>query len=114
MNMPPTQRNIKSCCQAPYSPLKQPPPQRMPPHTELLDLDPLPLSALRSPQLEGLYTGRFTHFNPIQTQVWGREEGPPVAGGAAGFASLRAPQRPARLYTHTHSFATQPTKQPVH
>ena len=44
-------------------------PQRMPPHTELLDLDPLPLSALASPTLEGLYEGRFTHFNPIQTQA---------------------------------------------
>jgi hypothetical protein len=46
-----------------------PPTQRMPPHTELLDLDPLPLGALSNPALEGLYTGRFTHFNPIQTQV---------------------------------------------
>jgi hypothetical protein len=52
--------------------------QRAPPHTELLDLDPLPLSALRDPSLEALYAGRFTHFNPIQTQarlgcvcVWG-------------------------------------------
>lgn len=44
----------------------------MPPHTELLDLDPLPLTALGSPALEALYTGRFTHFNPIQTQVGAR------------------------------------------
>jgi hypothetical protein len=44
----------------------------MPPHTELLDLDPLPLGALRNPQIEALYAGRFTHFNPIQTQArWG-------------------------------------------
>lgn len=42
----------------------------MPPHTELLDLDPLPLSALRNPQYESLYQGRFTHFNPIQTQAF--------------------------------------------
>ncbi len=42
-------------------------PERHPPHTELLDLDPLPLSALDCPQFEALY--RFTHFNPIQTQV---------------------------------------------
>lgn len=33
---------------------------------ELLDLDPLPLSALKNPLYELLYTGRFTHFNPIQ------------------------------------------------
>lgn len=42
-------------------------PERHPPHTELLDLDPLPVSALDSPQYEAMY--RFTHFNPIQTQV---------------------------------------------
>ena len=42
----------------------------MPPHTELLDLDPLPLSALRDARLEALYQGRFTHFNPIQTQAF--------------------------------------------
>jgi hypothetical protein len=41
----------------------------MPPHSELLDLDPLPLSALKDPKIEGMYQGRFTHFNPIQTQV---------------------------------------------
>ena len=42
-------------------------PERHPPHTELLDLDPLPLSALDCLQYEALY--RFSHFNPIQTQV---------------------------------------------
>lgn len=40
-------------------------PDRMPPHTELLDLDPLPVSALDNPKYESMY--RFTHFNPIQT-----------------------------------------------
>ncbi|KAL6744639.1 P-loop containing nucleoside triphosphate hydrolase protein [Haematococcus lacustris] len=45
-------------------------PERMPPHTELLDLDPLPLSALSSPAYQALYSGRFTHFNPIQTQAF--------------------------------------------
>ncbi|GIL81339.1 hypothetical protein Vretifemale_10405, partial [Volvox reticuliferus] len=45
-------------------------PERMPPHTELLDLDPLPLTALRNPDYEALYAGRFTHFNPIQTQAF--------------------------------------------
>lgn len=43
-------------------------PQRMPTHTELLDLDPLPISALNNPLYEGLY--RFKHFNPIQTQAF--------------------------------------------
>jgi hypothetical protein len=44
-------------------------PSRGPPHTELLDLDPLPLEALGKQQYIQLYRGRFTHFNPIQTQV---------------------------------------------
>ncbi len=44
-------------------------PERMPPHTELLDLDPLPLAALGNEQYQAMYTGRFTHFNPIQTQA---------------------------------------------
>ena len=39
-------------------------PERHPPHTELLDLDPLPLSALNCPEFEAQY--RFSHFNPIQ------------------------------------------------
>lgn len=34
---------------------------------ELLDLDPLPVSALQNPVYESLY--KFSHFNPIQTQV---------------------------------------------
>jgi len=44
-------------------------PERHPPHTELLDLDPLPLSALGNPTYQALYT-RFSHFNPIQTQAF--------------------------------------------
>lgn len=43
-------------------------PERHPPHTELLDLDPLPVSALKDVQYETLYS--FSHFNPIQTQVF--------------------------------------------
>lgn len=42
-------------------------PERHPPHTELLDLDPLPVSALDNPLYEAQY--KFSHFNPIQTQV---------------------------------------------
>eukprot|EP00775_Hariotina_reticulata_P011234 gene11234-11383_t len=45
-------------------------PSRGPPHTELLDLDPLPLEALGKQQYIQLYKGRFTHFNPIQTQAF--------------------------------------------
>ena len=39
-------------------------PEKSPPHTELLDLRPLPVSALWAS------TPAFTHFNPIQTQVF--------------------------------------------
>ncbi|PFX22952.1 activating signal cointegrator 1 complex subunit 3-like [Stylophora pistillata] len=43
-------------------------PEKHPPHTELLDLQPLPLTALKCKEYEALY--RFTHFNPVQTQVF--------------------------------------------
>jgi activating signal cointegrator complex subunit 3 len=43
-------------------------PDSHPPHTELLDLDPLPKSALLNPQYESIYS--FSHFNPIQTQIF--------------------------------------------
>lgn len=35
----------------------------------LLTLQPLPISALKKDKFEALYT-KFTHFNPIQTQVF--------------------------------------------
>ncbi len=44
-------------------------PELHPPHTPLLPLHPLPVKALMHPLAEKLYT-RFTHFNPIQTQVF--------------------------------------------
>ncbi|XP_065652394.1 activating signal cointegrator 1 complex subunit 3 isoform X2 [Hydra vulgaris] len=43
-------------------------PDLHPPHTELLDLQPLPVTVLRNSQLEMLYS--FSHFNPIQTQLF--------------------------------------------
>lgn len=45
-------------------------PQKFPPPTELLDLQPLPVGAFRNDIFEGLY-GRFAYFNPIQTQTFG-------------------------------------------
>ncbi len=45
-------------------------PNQHPPHTDLLDLTPLPVSALKNPLFEQLYTGRISHFNPVQTQVF--------------------------------------------
>ncbi|XP_013879087.1 activating signal cointegrator 1 complex subunit 3 [Austrofundulus limnaeus] len=43
-------------------------PERHPPHTELLDLQPLPVTALGNLEYESLF--KFTHFNPIQTQIF--------------------------------------------
>ncbi|GMG99121.1 hypothetical protein Nepgr_000961 [Nepenthes gracilis] len=44
-------------------------PEKYPPPTELLDLQPLPVTALRNPSYEALYQ-EFRHFNPVQTQVF--------------------------------------------
>ena len=38
--------------------------------TVLLDLKPLPLSALKNENFENYYKGSFTHFNPVQSQVF--------------------------------------------
>uniref|UniRef100_A0A2Z5TZE8 U5 small nuclear ribonucleoprotein 200 kDa helicase n=1 Tax=Reticulitermes speratus TaxID=60591 RepID=A0A2Z5TZE8_9NEOP len=43
-------------------------PESHPPHTDLLELQPLPVTALEDPSLEALYP--FEHFNPIQTQIF--------------------------------------------
>ena len=43
-------------------------PEKNVPPTELLDLQPLPITALRNPKYESLY--KFPQFNPIQTQVF--------------------------------------------
>jgi len=45
-------------------------PERHPPHTELLDLQPLPVSALKNPLYESILSKKFSHFNPIQTQIF--------------------------------------------
>ncbi|CAG8581624.1 7898_t:CDS:2 [Paraglomus occultum] len=45
-------------------------PKKYPPHTELLDLQPLPVSALRNREAEVLYSSWVDKFNPIQTQVF--------------------------------------------
>ncbi|THD24664.1 Activating signal cointegrator 1 complex subunit [Fasciola hepatica] len=39
-----------------------------PPHTDLLNLEPLSVTALQNSRYEMLY--KFTHFNPIQTQIF--------------------------------------------
>ena len=45
-------------------------PEKYPPPTELLDLQPLPVTALRNRSYEALYAESFQQFNPIQTQVF--------------------------------------------
>ena len=45
-------------------------PSEPPPNTELLDLNPLPRSALNNPTYESLYEKKFSHFNAIQTQAF--------------------------------------------
>ncbi|KAF4522149.1 hypothetical protein B566_EDAN012611 [Ephemera danica] len=43
-------------------------PDDYPPHTDLLPLQPLPITALQDTRFQSLYS--FSHFNPIQTQVF--------------------------------------------
>lgn len=38
--------------------------------TDLLDLQPLPITALKNPALEDIYGPRFQFFNPMQTQLF--------------------------------------------
>ncbi|KAJ3318638.1 hypothetical protein HDU76_000778 [Blyttiomyces sp. JEL0837] len=40
------------------------------PHTDLLNLQPLPISALQDPILEEICAKRFDYFNPVQTQIF--------------------------------------------
>lgn len=39
-------------------------------YTDLLELQPLPVSALKNPLLEEIYGARFPFFNPMQTQIF--------------------------------------------
>lgn len=39
-------------------------------YTDLLDLQPLPVAALKNPILEEIYQQRFAFFNPMQTQIF--------------------------------------------
>ncbi|KFA60510.1 hypothetical protein S40285_07868 [Stachybotrys chlorohalonatus IBT 40285] len=39
-------------------------------YTELLNLQPLPITALKNPGLEEIYSQRFQFFNPMQTQIF--------------------------------------------
>ncbi|KXJ95776.1 pre-mRNA-splicing helicase BRR2 [Microdochium bolleyi] len=74
-------------------------PQKFPPHTQLLDLQPLPVAALKAKDYSALYPD-WTYFNKIQTQtfnsLYGTDEnvfiGAPTGSGktvCAEFAILR-------------------------
>ncbi|KAF1842631.1 Sec63-domain-containing protein [Cucurbitaria berberidis CBS 394.84] len=39
-------------------------------YTDLLNLQPLPISALKNPLLEEVYAQRFQYFNPMQSQIF--------------------------------------------
>ncbi|KAA8909084.1 Sec63 Brl domain-containing protein [Sphaerosporella brunnea] len=39
-------------------------------YTPLLNLQPLPITALKNPKLEKIYGSRFQYFNPMQTQIF--------------------------------------------
>ncbi|RUS90749.1 hypothetical protein EGW08_001460, partial [Elysia chlorotica] len=68
-------------------------PERHPPHTDLLNLQPLPLTALQDLRFQALYS--HTHFNPIQ------------AGPAYFFMACNQPLPPSQtLYTQTQIFHT--------
>lgn len=43
-------------------------PELHPPHTTLLDLTPIPITALHNAQAEQMY--KYSHFNPVQTQAF--------------------------------------------
>ncbi|EPQ30981.1 uncharacterized protein PFL1_01170 [Pseudozyma flocculosa PF-1] len=45
-------------------------PERFPPHTPLLDLQPQPVSALRDAAAEAVYASAFRTFNKVQTQTF--------------------------------------------
>jgi pre-mRNA-splicing helicase BRR2 len=55
-------------------------PAKFPAPTELLDLQPTPITELKNPAYEQLYAEDFTYFNAIQTQVF-----PTLYGGGKGF-----------------------------
>ena len=99
-------------------------PEKYPPHTELLDLQPLPVSALGSHA--ALYASAFSHFNPIQTQtfhtLFNSDDnvlvGAPTGSGktiCAEFAILRMLQQTpggrAVLVTPLQPLAEQATKE---
>lgn len=66
------------------------------PYTDLMDLTPLPVSALKNKKFEQLYT-KFATFNPIQTQLFHvlyHTDSPVLLGAPTGsgkFSIVREP-----------------------
>lgn len=80
-------------------------PEKFPPPTELLDLQPLPVSALRNKEFEKLYP-KLATFNPIQTQVRVLE----VQQTMIDIASFTAGQMKGPLF-HGCCFAAKVTRE---
>ncbi|KAG6405806.1 hypothetical protein SASPL_133400 [Salvia splendens] len=82
-------------------------------HTELLDLKPLRVTALANGTYEALY--KFTHSNPILTEVWMKLASPPCFSCAIYHIDqnvlLRAPTRSGKSISAQlamlHLFNTQ-------
>ncbi|KAK5628101.1 hypothetical protein RRF57_003816 [Xylaria bambusicola] len=80
-------------------------PEKFPPYTQLLDLQPLPIAVMKSKDYSSLYNG-WNYFNKIQTQtfnsLYGADDnvlvGAPTGSGktvCAEFAILRLWSKPA-------------------
>jgi pre-mRNA-splicing helicase BRR2 len=60
-------------------------PEKHAPPSELLDLQPLPISAVRNTIYESFFASKFSHFNSVQTQVFN------AIYGADGNTLITAP-----------------------
>ena len=60
-------------------------PEKNSPPSELLDLQPLPVSAVRNQHYEEFFSDRFSHFNSVQTQIFN------AVYGADGNTLVTAP-----------------------
>jgi hypothetical protein len=75
-------------------------PEQSMPYTDLMDLTPLPVTALKNKQFEKLYT-KFETFNPIQTQLFHtlyHTDAPVLLGAPTGSGKFE------KLYTKFEPF----------
>ncbi|CAH8536125.1 hypothetical protein MS3_00004841 [Schistosoma haematobium] len=88
-------------------------PEKTIPPTELLDLQPLPVTALRNKDFEALYTDRVKVFNPIQTQVfnslYNSDENVLIAAPTGSGKTVCAELAIFRLITTHNSSSTNPS-----